>query len=101
MRAAYRFPTSGKLLGRQNRSDCLHSPVKACSKLFGVHTRKDAVKGIMRGNTIGQVEECLQPRSFRLLELLHIYPRTGSADHHTQRYRGDIEQLMPLRMFYS
>ena len=78
-RTAGRFPINGDLLGRQDRVDRLHPREKTGLKLLRVQTREDPPKGIMRGDAVGQLQKGLQPRSFRVPELLDIHPGVRST----------------------
>ena len=55
----------------------------------------------VNSNAIGQVQERLEPRTFRVPELLDIHPGVCSADHGTQRNRNDRKSMMVFRPFHS
>ena len=76
-------PIDGDRLRRQDGVDRLYPREKTRLKPLWVQTREDAPKGIMRGNAIGQLQKCLQPRSFRVPELFDIYPGVRSTNDRT------------------
>jgi len=70
-------------------------------KLLRVQTREDPAKGIMRGDAVGQLQKGLQPRSFRVPELLDIHPGVRSTYDGTERDGQDCQSLMVFRPFHS
>src|SRR5215469_7700642 len=80
MGAARRLSIDGDLLGGQDRVDGLDPREETGLKLLWVQSCKDAAKGIMRGNAIGQIQKPLQPGSFRFAKFFDLYPGVGSTN---------------------
>src|SRR6266516_7893957 len=72
------------------RADRLHPLQKARFKLFGIKKGKDASKGVMGGNPVGQLQQFGEPGLLRLPEFFDLYPSLCSADHATNRQNDDI-----------
>ena len=80
-------------------TDPLHPLDKTCFKLLGIDVGKHASKGIMRRNTVGQLQQLGQPVFFRFPKFLDAYPSVRSTDHPAHRNDADIPQLMMLGSF--
>lgn len=62
-------------------TQALHPPEKTLLKLLRIDVGKDAAKGIMRGNAIGQFSKRFQPFFFGQAPCFDVDPAFGSTDH--------------------
>src|SRR6266568_302993 len=80
-------------------ADPLHPVVKTCFKLFGINVGKDSSNGIMRRNSVGQLQQLGEPCFLCSHKFFDPYPSVCSTDHSTNRDNDDIAQSMVLGSF--
>jgi hypothetical protein len=63
-------------------------------ELHRIKGGKDPIEGVMRRDTVGQVQEAGEPVSFGLPEQFDIVPALRAANDCADRHRNDTEQGM-------
>ena len=73
----------------------VHS-MKQCWNCSGSSRAKTSPKVSWEGNTVGQLQEGLEPLLFAVAEELDIHPVIGAADGATNGDGDDIQEFVPL-----
>jgi hypothetical protein len=73
--------------------DPLH---KASLKLLGVQNGEDPTERVMRGDTMRQFQEPLEPVVFGVPKQLHVFPTVGTTDRSTDGNDHNVQQAVPL-----
>src|SRR5205823_4868709 len=61
----------------------LRPSLEATFKGFRIQTREDALKSVLRGNAVGQIQKGLEPLELGPAEINHIRPGIRRTDHCT------------------
>src|SRR5947209_4940124 len=82
------------------RTQALHPLEKTRLKFHGIQTCKDASKGIMGWNAVGQFQDRFEPRFFFFPKFFDLYPSFRPTNHAANRDDNNIKQFMPLGPLY-
>jgi hypothetical protein len=78
------------------------NPIQKVSlELFRIQAGEDAAKGVVGGDTVGQLQKGREPVEFGMAEAFYIHPAVGTADHGADSNDQDIQQLMTFAALNS
>ena len=96
MGAPYRLAVDGHHFALGDLGYGLDPLHETALKLLWVQSGEDVAEGIMGRDTVGQLQEGLEPLLFTVAEELDIHPRISAADGGTKGNGDDIQKFVPL-----
>ena len=94
MGAAQRFPINRNHRAIRCRNQPTRPPKKSGFERDRIERGEDPPEDVVRGNAVGQGEKRAEPGAFGDAETGDIDLGIGPADHHAQRDRDEIKQLV-------
>ena len=88
------FAINGNVLPVGGCAQTLRPVDKALGELRWVKPRQDATEGVGGGNTVGQIEELLEPIGLGVPILFHVFPALGATDDGAQSNHEDVKQTV-------